>query len=182
MKERFSFTHADAKQGDGIDLSGDFCEPAFWEQINDRSYDVIICSNLLTHVFDRDIIINNIKRLAKEKSYIVVTSPFIYPYCADPYDSKFRPDCQQLLGLFPELELLDAATVSSGTGHVYRLLRNKRDLASFLINVILPRKGMKRWRNVASDVPNIFMHFQTSCVFLQSVSRTKAVSDFAAGR
>jgi hypothetical protein len=166
MKDKFNFIHADAKSGSGIDLSGDFCSDLFWRQVNERSYDVVICSNLLTHVLDIDIIINNINRITKRRAYVIITSPFIYPYCSDPHDSKFRPSCQRLASLFTEFALLEAVSVYSADRHIDRLIANKRHLLSFLANVLLPTKGAKRWVNVVSDVPNVFLRLQTSCVFL----------------
>ena len=53
-------------------------------QIPDSSYDVVVCSEVLEHVFDFGVALSELHRVAKKA--LIITTPFQYPYHAIPED------------------------------------------------------------------------------------------------
>ncbi len=89
-----SVTHLDARAGPGIDVVADITSDAFsLGQV--PAFDVVICTNLLEHVRDRD---RTIRRLETTTSgHLFVTVPGYFPYHEDPIDTMYRPDQRQLV-------------------------------------------------------------------------------------
>jgi len=68
--------HIDKKKEDGVDIQVDL-EDQNADIILDKIErgDVVICSNLLEHIKDRDIVISRIKKFTKELGVIIITVP-----------------------------------------------------------------------------------------------------------
>lgn len=158
--------NVDAKADDGVDEVGDFCDPAFVDRLAETKYDLILCNNLLTHVTCRQTVFAIIDRCLADGGHAIVTAPSVYPYCADPYDAKYRPSVADLAGAIPNVALITSTVLESDETHMTRLLRNPRLSAGLAFNVLVPIAGLERWRNVTSDLPNLFTRFQTTCVVL----------------
>lgn len=161
-----SIANVYAKADDGVDEVGDFCDPSFVDRLTQARYDLILCNNLLTHVTCRSTIFKIIDRCLAEDGHAIVSAPSLYPYCADPYDAKYRPSVTDLGGALPGLSLTARTMLRSDETHMKRLLRNVRLSAGLAFNVLVPVAGWERWRNVISDLPHVFKRFQTTCVVL----------------
>ena len=75
-------THVDAKPADGVDISGDLMDEVFWEKIPSDAFNLVICSNLLTHVTDQKKIYRLIRRSIVPGGYIIISTRHSYtPMC-----------------------------------------------------------------------------------------------------
>jgi SAM-dependent methyltransferase len=63
-------------------------------------YDLVLCTNLLEHVKDLETAVANISSVVREKGYLLVTAPCVFPYHPDPIDNLHRFTPQNLLDLF----------------------------------------------------------------------------------
>lgn len=158
--------NVDAKADEGVDEVGDFCDPVFVDRLAEARYDLILCNNLLTHVTCRETVFTIIDRCLAEGGHAIVTAPSVYPYCADPYDAKYRPSVADLAGAVPNVDMIASTMLESDETHMTRLLRNPRLAAGLAFNILVPFAGLERWRNVTSDLPNVFTPFRTACVVL----------------
>ena len=159
--------NVDVKPADGVDEVGDFADPAFIDRLASRRYGLILCNNVLTHVHDVEPVFEAIDRCAAEQGYVIITAPRIYPYCADPYDAKFRPSVADIQALLPGFRTMSSCRLTGSETHASRLASNLRLSLSLAANLVLPIAGMTRWRDVVSDLPNLFTRFETTCVMMQ---------------
>lgn len=53
---------------------------------NNNQFDVVICAELLEHVFNPPTILRETYRILKPKGILLITVPFLYPIHGDPYD------------------------------------------------------------------------------------------------
>jgi len=52
----------------------------------DASFDVVVCSEVLEHVWDTTTAFVELKRVTRPGGWILVTVPFVYPLHEEPYD------------------------------------------------------------------------------------------------
>ncbi|MAV60989.1 MAG: hypothetical protein CMQ83_01335 [Gammaproteobacteria bacterium] len=52
----------------------------------EEKFDLVLCANVLEHVFDTTSAIKNLNYLLKEKGHLLVSVPFIYPLHDEPED------------------------------------------------------------------------------------------------
>jgi SAM-dependent methyltransferase len=94
--------HVDARQDEGVDVICDLADPAAEpEAAGLQPADVVLASNLLEHVPNRDLVLTRIIRLTRPGGIIVVTVPNLYRFHEDPIDTMYRPTNCELEALFP---------------------------------------------------------------------------------
>ena len=93
--------HADIKAAPGVDLVGDVYDPAFKAQIAAIAPRLVICSNLLEHLTDRDGFLDFCRDVLAPGGHMLVTVPCSYPFHLDPIDTLYRPSPAELVALFP---------------------------------------------------------------------------------
>lgn len=107
---------ADAKAQEGVDLVLDLTDshanpPAELA----HAADVVLCTNLLEHVVDREAVARRILTLLKPSGVLIVTVPRRYPLHRDPIDTLYRPRPDAIAALFtniePRLSVLDRAVL-----------------------------------------------------------------------
>lgn len=104
----------DIKKDEGVDIEADLSAINFSEFVN-QSFDLIICTNMLEHVVDISLVIDNILKIASPNAYILLTVPKKYPLHFDPIDNGFRPNPAQLAELFlnkTKYQILDSRIIS----------------------------------------------------------------------
>ena len=52
----------------------------------EEKYDLVLCTNVLEHIFDIKSAIKNLNYLLKEKGHLLISVPFIYPLHDEPED------------------------------------------------------------------------------------------------
>ena len=83
-------THLDAKPGVGVDICADLADPLFRSKVTERKYDLILCNNVLTYFASPNHVYEIISKCLADDGFVILSAPNQYPYCADPYDSKYR--------------------------------------------------------------------------------------------
>lgn len=103
--------HMDSRYDKGVDIVCDLdsldsetilkgIEPA----------DVILCTNLLEHVRNRDLVIKRIQKLIKYGGVIIISVPYVYRKHPDPIDTMYRPSNTELEVLFTQDEYTKIAS------------------------------------------------------------------------
>jgi SAM-dependent methyltransferase len=161
-------THVDMKAADGVDIAGDFMDEEFWQKIPERAFSLVMCCNLLTHITDPKRMYALIRRSVAPRGYLVITTPQLYPYCADPLDSKYRPSKEDILKNFKSFEIIAGTKICLEETHLSRLLKSPKLIISLVANIFLPVKGFIRWRAVITDIPNILKPLSTVCLILRA--------------
>jgi SAM-dependent methyltransferase len=93
--------HADIKAAPGVDLVGDVYDPAFKAEVTAIGPRLVICSNLLEHLEDRDGFMDFCRDVLAPGGHMLLTVPCSYPYHLDPIDTGYRPTPAELEALFP---------------------------------------------------------------------------------
>ena len=71
----------------------------------EEKFDLVLCTNVLEHIFDIKPAIKNLSYLLKEKGHLVVSVPFIYPLHDEPEDF-WRFTEHALKKLFSDFKIL----------------------------------------------------------------------------
>lgn len=74
-----------------------------------EEFDLVLCTNVLEHIYDTKSAIKNLKNLLKEKGQLIVSVPFIYPLHDEPIDF-WRFTEHSLVRLFSEFKILTLTT------------------------------------------------------------------------
>jgi SAM-dependent methyltransferase len=93
--------HVDAKEAEGVDVVCDLTAADSSGVAALPQGDIVLCSNMLEHVTDRELVISRLRDLTAPRGLLVVTVPHVYPYHPDPIDTMFRPtdaELRQLVG------------------------------------------------------------------------------------
>lgn len=111
--------HLDSKEFDGVDI---VCEVNDLSNIRDQ-YDLIFCTNLLEHIYDRNKLAKDISKLLQKDGHLIVTVPYELNYHPDPIDTLYRPTPNDLKRLFSSLEMVNSEIleVPSAIYHYNRL-------------------------------------------------------------
>lgn len=157
-----SFIHLDQKSGPGIDLHGDIYDPELQRKIRALSPKAVMCCNMLEHVRDREKLANLLTDFLPPDGILVLTVPHSFPYHADPIDTLYRPDVEQLAKLFPRFTVVEAGIVDCGSyGH---LLKNRPALIPrHIARSLFPFPGFFRWLNGLHRWTWLFRPYQVTC-------------------
>lgn len=90
-----SIINLDLKTSKDGDYTGDITDKELPAKLG-TCFKMVMCTNLLEHVADRDTAFSNIAALAEEGGYILLTVPNNYPAHHDPIDTLYRPSAAEL--------------------------------------------------------------------------------------
>ena len=51
-----------------------------------KEYDLVLCCNVIEHVYENERIVSNLKKLVKKNGHLLISVPFIYPLHDEPGD------------------------------------------------------------------------------------------------
>jgi SAM-dependent methyltransferase len=143
--------HVDRKADDGVDLVGDITDPAFAGELRRRSFQTVLCSNLLEHVDDLAAACALVWSLVPPGGQLVVTGPYRYPIHLDPIDNGLRASPDELAAMFPGAVTTAGAVIRDGTFARY-LFRSPGNALDEILRVFTPfvrprswLAGMRRW-------------------------------------
>lgn len=97
-------TNIDLKAEQGVDLVADVTKENFAQPFKDR-FALTLCTNLLEHVEDINLVIKNLAAITQSGGHILITVPYKYKLHLDPIDNGFRPTPQQIAALFTSVEV-----------------------------------------------------------------------------
>jgi hypothetical protein len=161
--------HCDLKEDEGVDIAGNILEKKFTKYLKSYNFKSIICSNVLEHIEDPSKFCDAIESIAFSGSYIIITVPYLYPYHKDPIDTKFRPDINAIIRLFPHCQLQEAQIYVSNENHFTSLIKNPSSFFFTFKNWLIPRHGFKEWKMRWKDVPNLFKKYKFTWVLLKKI-------------
>lgn len=87
-------------------IIGDVFDERVFNKMQDVKPKCILLCNILEHVNNPNDLCKRILQIANEKTIIVVTVPFSFPYHRDPIDTLFRPSPKKLVANFTDVELI----------------------------------------------------------------------------
>jgi SAM-dependent methyltransferase len=109
LRERgLQLVHVDARDEPGVDIIADVTT---LDGVEDM-YDLVLCTNLLEHVVDREETVHHVKRVVRPAGMLVLTVPRRYPIHADPIDTGYRPDVTELSALLGWPKVLNAEVLT----------------------------------------------------------------------
>lgn len=118
--------NVDMKQEEGVDIVADVTRPDFASPFKDR-FALTICTNLLEHVEDIQLVTKNLVEITQSGGYVLITVPFKYRLHYDPIDNGFRPTPQQIVDLFKEVAeyIIDSKIISITDLDQYRIRKSR---------------------------------------------------------
>jgi len=177
--------HLDLREAPGVDLVGDLTEPAFLQTVSQMRFRSLICSNLLEHVPNPGEIAAAAVAAIEPGGYLLVSCPRNFPYHPDPLDTLFRPDVNELSGLFPGTEQVSGLLLPSGTLTSYFWAKATADPAALIRNlwrrktqaIASTEAGLSAW----AWLPWLFRTFYQTCVVLRKTTQSCAINFWGTG-
>tara|TARA_A100001011_G_C14209363_1_gene799205 strand:+ start:254 stop:775 length:522 start_codon:yes stop_codon:yes gene_type:complete len=71
-----------------------------------KKFDLVLCTNVLEHIFEIELAISNLTALVKQDGYLIISMPFIYPLHDEPED-YWRLTEHNLRNLFSDFLIED---------------------------------------------------------------------------
>ena len=161
--------HTDIKEDEGVDIAGDLTDPGFLEKLQSLKVDVVLCSNLLEHIEDRQPICDALVKVTPQGGYLLITVPYRYPMHYDPIDTMFRPNIPKLHALFPGTELVKGEIVKDKRRYIDKMMNEKPLFLRLIFRSLLPFYKPKVWWNTVNYWPYLFTKFQTTCILLRKL-------------
>lgn len=149
---------------EGIDLRLDF---ANLHTINGQ-FDVVMCSNSFEHSENRPYLGEQISRLTKSGGYILVTTPYVFPYHLDPIDTLYRPTPEEQATLIPDCDVLESEILTIKLPYWSRGMR----LPLLLVKALMVVKSINyklhgEKFNFVEDLGRIFKTWKVTYLVMQ---------------
>jgi SAM-dependent methyltransferase len=114
--------NVDMKQEDGVDLVADVTNTSFASPFKHR-FALTICTNLLEHVQDINLVVSNLIAITRPGGHILITVPYKYKIHLDPIDNGLRPTPQEIYKLFSNAgdNIVDSNIISIKDKSYYRI-------------------------------------------------------------
>lgn len=120
--------HVDLKDEPGVDLVADVTQVNFADNFKNR-FGLTICSNLLEHVEDIDLVIQNLVDITCNNGYVLITVPNKYKLHYDPIDNGFRPTPFEIASRFLQMgnpvNVIDDQIISISDIDYYRIKQSR---------------------------------------------------------
>ena len=118
--------NVDLKNEPGVDLAADVTKPGFATPFKDR-FALTICTNLLEHVEDINLVVSNLVDITKPGGYILMTVPYKYKIHLDPIDNGFRPTPNEITERFKDAvdKVIDSKIISISDIDQYRIRKSR---------------------------------------------------------
>jgi hypothetical protein len=181
-KRQGTVLHTDIRQDEGVDLVGDLTDPAFLGQLRSRRFRSVVCTNLLEHLPQPEVIARTLVEIVEPGGHLFVSVPYQFPYHPDPIDTMYRPTPEQLATLFPGTATVRGEAVPCGT-LLTLLLAYCRWTPRRVLGVVLGRKkkssptppseappppgGQPAPSRIKTLLPWCFKRFRTTCLVLR---------------
>jgi SAM-dependent methyltransferase len=165
-EKKYPTVHLDIREGPGVDIVGDLSDPQFLEKMARMNFRSVFCANVFEHVPHREDLGRALTRIVSSGGYLFVSCPYQYPFHADPIDTMFRPNVNELARLFPQASILFYEIVTDRT-YLYFLTRKPAQAAPTILLWFLPFVNFRGWRTAVNHIPWLFRNFQETCLVLQ---------------
>jgi hypothetical protein len=161
--------HADLKQGEGIDISGDLFDPAVQACLRELRPQTVLACNIMEHLPKdyRERFPAVLDSLLPPGGVLVITVPYSYPYHADPIDTLYRPSPKELCALFPGYEVLEARVIESESYGDEFVAGGSFRMGRKLLRMLFPFVRPKRWLSHAHRMLWLFRRYSLTGVVLR---------------
>jgi ubiquinone/menaquinone biosynthesis C-methylase UbiE len=141
LKNRIVFKELDIDKKRNPDYVGDIMNMNIFD---DNTFDVIVCAEVLEHVKNPFVAVNEIMRVLKPGGVLIGSTPFIFPIHDEPND-YFRYTRYGILNLFNNFDLLNIVERNSYIESVYVVMlrlnnigtRKQKIVGLFLLPIFL---------------------------------------------
>ncbi len=125
-KNGANVVHIDLKEEEGVDVIGDITSPTFGDNFREQ-FDLVLCTNLLEHVVDINLVVQNLIKSIKKTGYILITVPYKYRLHFDPIDNGFRPTPDEIANLFDtnNISVKSSKIISINNIEAYRIRKSR---------------------------------------------------------
>ncbi|MFZ0269181.1 hypothetical protein [Caulobacter sp.] len=152
---------ADLKEGDGIEISGNFYEPRIEARLRAVGAKAILCCNIFEHLEDRAAFAAKCDDLLPAEGFIVVTVPYSYPLHYDPIDTYFRPTPAGVAALFPRYRVVHQAVIESSDRF------DPIEVVRTIVKSAILRGGLQKTKARLHRLLWLFRPYKISAVVLQ---------------
>jgi SAM-dependent methyltransferase len=128
-KRNISIFYLDKKNENGVDYVYDV-EKISAKELG-RRFDLVICCSLLEHVRKPKELCSVLIDLVKQDEFLLITVPQTYRHHPDPIDTMFRPSMEELISMFPGMNIIRKRVICIKDKEKYR--RNILELIRYLI-------------------------------------------------
>lgn len=170
LRERgVNVIHSDLKADAGVDISGDFSDPAVRSELKAVRARAVVCSNMFEHVTDRERLAAVCDDILVPGGLLVVTVPHSYPVHLDPIDTYYRPAPEEIAALFPRYDQIAGELIPSQTFlQEFRASREKLTiLRNVLVGLLTPWRGRQRMLARVHRLMWLFRPYDVSGVVLR---------------
>jgi hypothetical protein len=160
--------HQDLKQDPGVDVVGDLTHPHVVEQLISLRPRTVLCNGCLLHLERLEHACRILESLVPPGGYLCVSTPEIYPFCSDPWDSGFRPSPAELARLFPNLEvILQSSVVQPDASYFLSLVGNPKSALLFMLRLVTPFWKPRNWLGLIRSLPQFFTPYRAACLLMR---------------
>lgn len=139
--------HVDSSKHPGVDIIRDLRLPNALDFTHAlKKPTLFILANVLEHIpsKSRQTLLNNIYAHMKINDGLLITVPYDYPYHADPIDSMYRPNPEELKKLIPII-WHDGLVITAGSYRDEFLNRNYFERLRKLLKPFWPFQSIKKY-------------------------------------
>lgn len=167
--------HTDIIKEKGVDKVGDLTKRNFINMLKKDKYDLILCSNLLEHLEEKQPILDAIVQILHKGSTGIITVPYNYPYHLDPIDTMYRPSPSELHQLFFNTQLIKSEivigkSISSNIKYknYWKKLKSRPfEIVKLFIRILIPIYKPKVWWFTLLSCKRMFSPFSASCIIIR---------------
>lgn len=140
LKEKgWQIINIDLKAEEGVDIVADVTKENFYELVQPSA--LTICTNMLEHVEDIGLVVNNLQKVTTKGGYILITVPYKYRKHLDPIDNMFRPTPDEIAQLFKQytINIIDKKIIYIQDKEYYKVKKSRfpiwgyRDLIAYYL-------------------------------------------------
>ncbi|MGE0753918.1 MAG: hypothetical protein AB7L92_02015 [Alphaproteobacteria bacterium] len=156
--------HSDIKEGEGVDISCDIFDDAGLSTLKALNPKALICTHMFEHVTDRELLATRLLSLLPVGGLFFITVPMSYHYHADPIDTMYRPNPDELAALFSGNTILQKEVLVGGNywSHV-----RKRPVTLFsrhFFRFFFPFLGWEKWKRSMRKLYWLFNDYKVSAL------------------
>jgi len=124
-KNGWNVLHVDIKKEEGVDMIADLTDASFSNNFKEKAA-LVICTNMLEHVTDIKLAVNNLIAACKRNGYLLITVPYKYKKHLDPIDNMFRPTPAEITNLFThaDVDVIEDGVITIADKKYYRIRKS----------------------------------------------------------
>ncbi len=125
-------------------IIGDVFDEKIFKRMLDTKPKCILLCNILEHVKNPKELCERIMEISNEKTIIIVTVPFSFPYHRDPIDTLFRPSPEELIKNFNDVEVIHKEIIEGSNfgehlkklNHAAAFIRLTKEILKIFIHLV----------------------------------------------